>query len=127
MKLTGPYFIDSHAPEMAEQIRRTHVGQASWAGTGPPGETCATCKFYGCWKQVRDAAGNVTKTAFLAGRCDMFRKLVGKIGPAVPSNAPACRYFAPKEQSNPIKRLRHDVARRAARFAANRDDTGETS
>jgi hypothetical protein len=61
MKLTGPYFIDSHAPEMAEQIRRTHVGQASWAGTGPPGETCVTCKFYGCWKQVRDAAGNVTR------------------------------------------------------------------
>ena len=101
MKLTGPYFIDSHAPEMAQQIRRTHVGQASWAGTGPPGETCATCKFYGCWKQVRDAAGNVTKTAHLLDRCDAFQKLTGKIGPAVPPNAQACKHFIHKGQSNP--------------------------
>ena len=127
MKLTTGFLTDGHAPEVAKQIRCTHIGQAAWAGGGPSDATCSTCKFYGCWKQVRDAAGDVTKTAFLAGRCDMFRKLVGKIGPAVPSNAPACRYFAPKEQSNPIKRLRHDVARRAARFGANRDDTGETS
>jgi hypothetical protein len=29
MKLSGFNFTDGHAPEVAEQIRRTHIGQAT--------------------------------------------------------------------------------------------------
>jgi hypothetical protein len=97
MKLAkSQHLTEGYTPEVALQIKKSHVGMASWAATGPFGATCRECKHYGTWKQTRDAAGNAVKTTFLSGRCDMFRQLVGKIGAAVPSSAEACRHFVRK-------------------------------
>jgi hypothetical protein len=90
------HLTEGYTPEAAAQIKKTHVGMASWAAVGPFGATCRECKHYGTWKQTRDAAGNVVKTTFLRGRCDMFRQLVGKIGAVVPASAEACRHFVRK-------------------------------
>jgi hypothetical protein len=98
MKLpAGNHLTQGYSDEVAFQIRRTHIGMASWAATGPFGRTCGECKHYGCWKQVRDASGELVKTAFQSSRCAMFRQLTGKVGAAVPSSAEACRHFAPAE------------------------------
>jgi hypothetical protein len=92
MKLATPYLTEGYAPETAAQIRKTHIGMASWAGSRPFGVRCGECRHYGAWKP-RDAAGNLVKTELQRGRCDMFRRLVGKLGAVVPSDAEACRHF----------------------------------
>jgi hypothetical protein len=32
------------------------------------------------------------------GACEKFRELTGKLGPAIPSNAAACKYFSRKKE-----------------------------
>ena len=99
MKLPASNHLTDGYPEtVATQIRKTHVGQASWAATGPFGATCGECKHYGCWKQIRNAQGETVNTVFQPRRCGMFKTLTGKIGTAVPSNAGACRHFVRKDE-----------------------------
>src|SRR5262245_49609862 len=99
MKLRASNHLTDGYPEtLARQIRKTHVGMASWASGGPLGTSCNECEFYGTRKQTRDAAGRVVKTTFLSGRCDMFKTLTGKIGAVVPANAESCRHFTHKDE-----------------------------
>jgi hypothetical protein len=97
MKLAVSQFLTEYTPEVAQRIRQTHVGMASWACTGPFGATCGECKHYGCWKQIRDASGDTVKTEFQRGRCEMFRQLTGKLGAVVPSDADACKHFVHRD------------------------------
>jgi hypothetical protein len=98
MKLaTSAHLTQGFSDTRAAQIRKTHVGMASWAAEGPFGRTCGECEHYGCWKQVCDVNGNVVKTVFHSSRCAMFRRLTGKLGAAVPANAEACRLFVVKK------------------------------
>src|SRR5262245_56405180 len=100
MKLTPTnHLTDGYAPEVASQIRKTHAGMASWAATGPFGATCRECQHHGCWKQVRNACGDVVKTVFQPNRCGMFQQLTGKLGAKVPPHAEACRYFVRREET----------------------------
>jgi hypothetical protein len=59
----------------------TVFGMAHFAGTGPYGKTCGDCKFL----------------TFIKGnhaRCEQFRRLMGKYGPAdIPYRTHACKYF----------------------------------
>ena len=86
------HLTQGYAPDFAKILQQTHAGQAAFA-SGPLGATCAMCMCYGCWKQIRNAAGEVIDTRHVNGACAKLKELTGKIGPAVPSNAPACRYF----------------------------------
>jgi hypothetical protein len=95
----GLHLTQGYPDQVASQMRKTHTGMASWAAAGPFGATCGECKHYGCWKQTRDANGKVVKTTFLSSRCAMFRQLTGKIGPAVPADAEACRHFKREENA----------------------------
>ena len=91
------HLTQGYSDQAASQIRKTHVGMASWAATGPFGATCAECKHYGCWKQIRNAKGETVKTVFQPGRCAMFHQLTGQFGASVPPDAEACRRFVRKE------------------------------
>jgi hypothetical protein len=84
-----------YAPDIAKTMQQTHAGQAHFAN-GPLGATCAECAHYGCWKQKRNAAGEVVATSRVNGACAKFREFTGKIGPTIPPGAPACKYFSRK-------------------------------
>jgi len=100
MKLPASGHLTQGYSDVVEaQIRKTHVGMASWAATGPFGATCNECGHYGCWRQVRNAKGETVKTLFQSDRCAMFLQLTGKLGARVPASAEACRYFARKEEA----------------------------
>jgi hypothetical protein len=99
MKLAASnHLTEGYSPEVTSQIRKTHVGMASWAATGPFGATCRECRHYGCWKQIRNARGEVVKTAFQPCRCGMFQQLTGQLGAKIPPHAEACRHFARREE-----------------------------
>jgi hypothetical protein len=72
------------------------VGQAHFAN-GPFGAVCADCVFYGAWKRIKNASGEIVDTRRVRGACEKYRQLTGKLGAAIPSNAPACKYFVRKE------------------------------
>lgn len=61
----------------------TVPGMAHWAGTGPPGTTCATCRFHFGW-------------------CKKFRSMMTPTGQRreklirVPDNIPSCKYYEQK-------------------------------
>jgi hypothetical protein len=84
------------APDVAKIIQQTHAGQAHFAN-GPLGATCNDCIFYGAWKRIKSASDEIVSTTRVNGACDKYRQLMGKLGPAVPSNASACKYFERKE------------------------------
>jgi ribosomal protein L40E len=99
MKLSASsHLTQGYSPEVASQIRKTHVGMASWAATGPFGATCRECQHYGCWKQTRNACGDVVKTVFHACCCGMFKQLTGQLGARIPPQAEACRHFVRREE-----------------------------
>jgi hypothetical protein len=87
------YLTPAYGSEIEHQLRTSFAGMAHFANSGPFGAVCGECVHYGCWKQIRDAAGNIIKTTHVRGACAKFRELTGKLGPAVPASASACRYF----------------------------------
>lgn len=93
----NPYLTPGFAAELAENIRKTHSGQAHWGGSGPPGKTCAGCAHWGYVKLIRNSAGNAVREKKTLA-CARFRELTGKHGPPVPAAAHACKYFAAKRQ-----------------------------
>ena len=90
------HLTSGYAPAFATIIRQTHEGQAHFAN-GFLGATCSDCVFYGAWKQIKNASGEVIGTKRVRDACDKYRQLMGKLGPAVPSNAAACKYFERRE------------------------------
>ena len=84
-------------PETERAIRKTYPGQASWAGEGPFATTCGDCKHHGCYRQIMDRhSGEIKRTAKIQQACAEYRRLTGKVGPAVPKHAEACRFFERK-------------------------------
>jgi hypothetical protein len=90
---TSLHLTSGYAPDVAKIHQQTHPGQAHFAN-GPLGATCAMCVHYGCWKQKRNASGEVVGTSRVQAACAKFKELTGRIGPAVPPEAAACRYFS---------------------------------
>jgi hypothetical protein len=91
-----PHLTSGYTPAFAAIVRQTHAGMAHFAD-GPLGAVCADCVFYGAWKRIKNASGEIVDTKRVRGACDKYRQLTGKLGPAVPSDAPACKYFVRKE------------------------------
>jgi hypothetical protein len=97
LKVT-PHLTEGHRADIAKAIGKSHAGMAHFADTGPFGATCAMCVHYGCWKQIRNASGEVVQTSRVQEACAKYKELTGKIGPAVPANASACKYFSRKKE-----------------------------
>jgi hypothetical protein len=91
------HLTQGYRADIAKTMQQTHKGQAHFAN-GPLGATCAMCIHYGCWKQIRNASGEVVNTSRVQGACAKYKELTGKIGPAVPANASACKYFLRKKE-----------------------------
>jgi hypothetical protein len=92
--------LESHytQPDKAlqEKRKRTWPGMAHFGGSGPLGKTCRECALWtGCGQQ----AGYYAKDGEHGGRikprpCEKYRSLMGgDVGPGVPEDAGACRYF----------------------------------
>jgi hypothetical protein len=75
------------APELEACIKRTHVGQAGWAGWNAPlGATCVKCRYFEKERHKRFLHD-------LSGTCAKYRALMHKPGPKFPAQSRACRYF----------------------------------
>jgi len=83
--------------EVARRFELSHEGMAHFAGTGPLGEVCKNCVFYGYRRKYLDKAGNTIRTRFRGNACGKFHQLTGKHGADFPDSTEACRYF---EQRN---------------------------
>ena len=83
--------------DIGKTIQQTHAGQAHFAN-GPLGATCSMCTHYGCWRQKRNASGDVIGTTRVQNACEKYRQLTGRIVAGVPPNAAACKYFSRKKE-----------------------------
>jgi len=74
--------------ELAEQVRNTIPGMAHWAGTGPKGSTCGTCK------NLVDIQWGVGRTT----RCQKYYSMMNKKwGPKkIDPQTPSCKYYEDK-------------------------------
>ena len=91
MSIVTTSYLTAPDPAFAKRERVTFPGQASWADH-ESGRTCRECLF---WTGCGQGTGYVAKWRTLKPRpCAKFRALMnGKVGAAVPHDAPACRYF----------------------------------
>ena len=86
IRLLASSKLTAAEPAAIEQVRRrTYCGQAGW-GEGP--WRCDMCVF---WNDV----GRRQAKSWHERACHKFRQLTGRIGPRVPANALACRFFSP--------------------------------
>jgi hypothetical protein len=68
---------------------QTFCGQAHFAGSGPPLRHCAQCSYW------------LGKPGGKAAVCAKFLQLMSlSKGPKVPASAPACKYFAQREETS---------------------------
>ncbi len=102
LKIT-PNLTTPEGIERARQIRRSHKGQAHFAGTGPGNKSCRECV---SWQHTGRYSLDGPKPA----PCRKFKELTGKPGAEVPHSAWACKYFEQKEK--PPKLQRHDFGGR---------------
>ena len=102
-----PHLTSGYTPAFAAIVRQTHAGMAHFAD-GPLGAVCADCVFYGAWKQIKNASGEIIDTKRVRGVCEKYRQLTGKLGPTVPDGAAACKYFSRKEDGDQDKNERDE-------------------
>jgi len=82
-----------HPPDWLEKIKRYRPGQACWpAGNG---RVCRDCVF---WENCGRPSGFYPAPHLIARAprpraCRQFRLIKGYVGPVVPAEADACRYF----------------------------------
>lgn len=86
-------------------LKSSHEGQAHFGGNGPVGSACYECRH---WKPAGTAAHEYYSASGLKGGglkphpCEIFRRITGSIGPKVPYNAAACRYFERSDNPPPL-------------------------
>jgi hypothetical protein len=67
--------------------RQSYPGMAHFAGTGPQGKTCGSCKYF-CAAAI--SKGRAPDQDY----CDKYTVLThGKVGKRIPKEAEACRHF----------------------------------
>lgn len=75
-----------------------HAGMAHFAGGGPEGKTCESCKHRGYSRKGRDKfnprTNLIEETHYHARGCRMFLKLHGQHGSPIRKDWRACRYYA---------------------------------
>src|SRR5271169_6243776 len=93
----SPYLTTPEGAETAANRYRSYEGQAHFAGTGPPGMTCAACAYF--------VPGSKREGKAETKRCGLWPQLKGRsaLGPRVPSNALACKYFEKRRVDEPTR------------------------
>lgn len=87
-------------PTFERKRRSTYPGMAHFAGSGPDQATCRGCAF---WTGCGAEDGYYAKTGKHGGTikprsCSKYRDMMrGDVGPGIPHDAAACKYF----QENP--------------------------
>lgn len=86
--------------------RKTHPGMAHFAGTGPAMTTCRQCIFWdGCGDMgaQRFAKRGMGGGGLKPRACAKYRSMLnGEIGPRVPPDASACKYFEENPKAPPM-------------------------
>lgn len=108
--------------ELLEPIRKTQIGQAHFAGTGPDGRTCRECRHFFCrskdgkeyfrYQAAANAPKGPDRDVYLQAahcNCPIPNKAYRPIDPT----QEACRHFS--ERSEPIAMVQKDH-----RYKANR-------
>ena len=90
------HLTNGYGNDLARQIKSTVPGMAHWAGSGPADAYCSSCKFFGYWKNKRNAAGEIITSKFRKSACGKFHDLTGQHGPDLDGNPKACRHFEPR-------------------------------
>jgi hypothetical protein len=92
-----PTICSLHLTDTPRSHRDTVVGMAFFARTGPPETTCQECRF---WDRPRYLPGGkgAAQFAFRCLKAVELAKRARRSGrlPAVPADAPSCRYFEPR-------------------------------
>lgn len=70
-----------------QAARKTYVGMAHFAGTGPAGKTCRTCTHFA--PAFKGRSRNRV--------CHRFKELTGKWGDSIPAKALACKHYEEKQ------------------------------
>jgi len=92
------------ASENDEAVRRTFLGQAHIAGTGPAGKTCRECRFWHKWKWGEEGERVACAPGYRNGHIKpawCTRPILNKARRLVPAKAAACRLFEPSENVPP--------------------------
>jgi hypothetical protein len=97
---SASHLTQGYEPVLARQISLTAAGMAHFAATGPFGTKCSDCAFFGYWRQVQNAAGEIATTKFRRRGCHMFFKLTGRHGPEIPGETESCRHFQRRQESS---------------------------
>lgn len=97
-----------------DPIKRTYLGQAHIAGTGPLGTTCRECAFWGKVRldeegqEVRVEPGFFGKrhpiSPFRLKDAFCLRPILNKAERLIPHDAPSCRLFVESEAPPPAIR-----------------------
>ena len=73
-KIKSLRLTEAHKPDMAEAIRLTKPGQASWAGRGPEGKKCYQCALY----SILRVKGGIAPMTGAKGHCKKREQIVPK-------------------------------------------------
>ena len=85
-----PKLTAAHTRRMRELIASTHDGQAHWAGTGPQGETCISCKLFILKRLSAKDRGEADRQ----GLCSKYAAMKPKARKTFFSGwAEACRFY----------------------------------
>jgi|SRR5687767_1103126 hypothetical protein len=87
------HLTKGHDDALTRKMNSTVPGMAHWAGGGPADAYCLGCRFYGYWKNLRNAAGEIVTSKFRKSACGKFHDLTGKHGADLVGNPSACRHF----------------------------------
>lgn len=83
----------------AMAARVTHVGQAHFAGSGPPGRTCRECTL---WHWSAKVEGWSQLHVPKPSSCAKYKELMRAWGRRVPHGAMACRHFVMRDHAMPL-------------------------
>lgn len=92
-------------PSLETARAQTYPGMAHFAGSGPSQRTCRECLH---WTGCGLDSGHFAKKGIHAGQlkpraCGRYRSLMqGDVGPGVPHNVRACKYFEDNPAPPPI-------------------------
>jgi len=77
--------------------RATYPDQAHFAGTGPATKTCRECLSFDHGKYDYFAKNGKWRGLIKPASCRKYRQLTHDIGPTIPDDAMACKYFEQNE------------------------------
>lgn len=100
-----------HQCEFDEALKKTHLGQAHIAGTGPAEKTCRECAFFA----IKDKYGNIVSPGYYSkssefanclkqGAC--HAPMTNKVKKRFPHHALACHLF--EQSANPYPAIKED-------------------